>query len=337
MKLSIFKKPYPVAIFILTLFLVVPLVGAQDDTGLSAEEQEWLTTITTAHENLQSLDTYHVALDQNIEQTIGMAGMEGMEDMGDMGDMGAAGGLSFDQIITQTIDIQVRTNGMDQPNDIYSQIHQTIESTAPGMGSNMELTMETLVLNGKTYLRFTEIGQMPQGSGASLPENWVEMGDFSPGSQFLSSESLANLPDQQQRFLNMLDDETVASIEQLASETLNGQTMDVYKLTWSSGAFDELLAGMMGTGSLQTQQNQSVQEFMQSLFENASGSQQVWIGTEDGLPHRTVVELVIEEAELTMQQQSMTLSQTTTSTANYQNFNADVSIPTPEIASESGE
>lgn len=309
------EKSMRMMLFLILLLMVVPLTSAQDDSGLSAQEQEWLDTIIAANENLLALDTYHVEMEQNVEQTMSLAAA-------------MTGGMSIDQTITQMIDVQVRTRG-DQPDDIFAQIDQTIESTGPTGPLNVELTMETLVLNGQTYLRFTDISQMP-GSSA-LPQEWVALGDTSAETQYFDIGSLANLSEQQQRFLSILDSNTVGSIEQLDSETLEGQTMDVYELIWSTAAFEEL-AGMLGTSSLQTSADQPAQDLVESLFANASGTQQVWIGTEDGLPHRTTFEMVIEEAEISMQQQTMTLSQTTTSTVNYMDFNGEVTIPSPDIA-----
>lgn len=299
-------------VMIVTVLLgsgVLPL-QAQEPV-LTSAELKLLEVVVKAQDWLMAQDSFRVQIESRMDQLM----------------TSSSGGFdaSVTQQMTQASQVEVLTDGNGNPSAMQMRLEQDT-TLDMGVGSPVEnsLTTESIFLNGQYYLRFTDLS--PELAGV-LPVDWINAQDFALMTG-MNPSAFANLSGRESLTLYPLSAETVAAVEELAGETLEGQAVRVIQVTWRSDG----LLGVPGISNMfDFSQLGLGDDFVQQLFENASVVQVFYVGTEDGLLYRNDFTVIIEDAELNVQGQTIILDQTTTTINRYYDFNAPVKIEKPTL------
>lgn len=164
-----------------------------------------------------------------------------------------------DLINTETFQVmQTQVRNRAPFNDYYA---YTKQSSANGVA-----IIETIILDEILYVR--------QNEG-----DW-QLSNESSGYEVVTAEFFAAVTDKTYMSIFPFDDGTVTDIIELPTDTIDGQTMRVFEITRNEQfVIDLVIDVLLGFGG-------DPNEDYSSLFENSTYTQKIWIGVEDGLPHR---------------------------------------------------
>jgi hypothetical protein len=301
-KTNVHKQPILAALLIMTLVLGLVPAYAQDH---SAEEIEHINLVATAYDALFQLDTLQSQTTQDLDQTID------------------ASGISIHQTISQRIHSQIENGEEGFPLAIYSVLEQASSAEAPGVPSQeMILNMEMVFQDGVYLMQVTD---MPPEMAAVFPEGWFDPAILSGTGMNFSN--LTDLSGRESLSIYPISEETVLRIKELPQEEIDGQAMRVFELVLSP----ELVMEISGLDSMYDAESlgEGGEEFLAGMIAGLTFSQRVWIGAEDGLPYRIYFKSLMENVELELQGQAMSITQTAETTTDFFGFNEPVEIIEP--------
>jgi len=289
-------------ILIFMLLLMLPSVGqAQDEKDFTDEERELIAFVAAAYENLAAITSYESEVSQSITQDIDTSG------------------TTIKQIIEQDFVSQIHIDPDEDINRSYTKMEQYMSSDM-GLGSPVEVNaiLELVMYDGVLYMRYNE----PQ---PGIPSGWFDAQDIL--GSIMNIEQLAQMANPTLPTYSF-SEESILSIEELDSETLDDQEMRVFEIVmdseyiFTSGAMSNLFD--FSSYGIDTED---------MLNEFATGTEltvQIWIGVDDKLPHKVTSDMT---SDITMEVQniSMDLLQNTTSETTLFNFGKPVKIEEPVI------
>lgn len=163
----------------------------------------------------------------------------------------------------QTVTAQVQAND-PIPDYAVVSIQENEETT---------ITLEILLVESKSYIR---VEGVPQFS-----EEWSSSSEV-VGFNSITPEFFAEFINYNYMALYPLDEVTISEVRELPSEEIDGQTMRVIHVTRGDAFLVEFIGVLLGGFMPQGEFDESVLEG----FSDTTFTQQVWIGGDDGLPHR---------------------------------------------------
>lgn len=298
---------------LLLLILVGLPVAAQDD----GESDDALNTVVDAIDALNSFDNVHVTGTLAIQQEI------------------SSGGRTINSDITQDLDTTVIY--VDEAiNALESTVTQAITFRG-GIGEGA-MTMDVILVDDTFYGRTRDVSGTL--TSLTLPDQWVRMDSDEAedlGDVFEDAESAAELLGV--RMLYPVNENTVTEVVENETVEIDGEPVRHWTLTLDAVAaaeetgFAELLdnAGV-NPRQLGLEEDEAAQRFM----ENATLTVDTFVSTETGHLRRLVVDLTLDTT-LDALGQEVGLVQESTSTFNYGDFNADVTIQAPDVPTEDEE
>jgi hypothetical protein len=309
-----------------TLLLVTALTLGQITLAQEAVEPESLGNVATAFENTRDVTSLHMVSQSLTETSTG------------------ANGFAFSTQQTQEFDLARTDDGWNTAGSLVTSIILPIGA--------IELGAEVISVDGVTYVRFN---QVPEGIPLDLPQDWVDLEQFTAGQGTNSGQPLnGNLPlgtssDQLLAPLMIpMNGQAVTQITVLPSDEINGQTMRVYQITVdpavvlesdassllsinAPGGFDGFPGGAVNGFPPQGAPELPDPDELTALTpEDIQMTFAVYIGEADGRVHR-IYSIVAVAARETGD--STTPAITVTSIIDYSRFNEPVEIIIPEITS----
>ena len=295
---------------LLAVILSLAMPVTAQDTDLTADEEALIVVVQEAVEALFAIETFQARTETLITQTIGTS----------------AGGqdITIDQTIEQNSDAQIATSdgGIDESYTLLSQ-NTSMTASVPGLSQDIPLTMEAILTDGQYYLRFSDT---PVELTGIFPEGWFLPEDLAiPGFDFAA---MANLTGRESLALYEVSLETITAIQELEGTTLDGQEMRVISATFDADTLFEL-AGLdalfdpeaMGVGD----------DFLQDMLDASVYDYIIYIGVDDGLPHRIDNNSTINDMATEIQGESLTLTQESIATTTFFGFGEPVEIPEPVL------
>ena len=340
------KKRISLSILIIAL-LVVAILPA---SAQSSPDPTLLSFVQAAFTNTLAVNSLSVAVKSSTDTS-------GLGNGGNGGGNGGGGGFGgFNS--TRTASYQLASNASDNWN-----VSGT-STTAPGAASNAtpeanatasdnNTTEEVRIVDGKTYIRFTEIPQRMQQQNP--PSTWVDVATLPPppqGSFGRGFAATAPTADQILSALSLPVDATgVSAITEQAADTIDGMAMRVFQIGLNVDAIlknnsaASLLGGFGGGfgggrgggfggrgnggngGAQATPPVNPPATVEPTSSANTQVTLTVWVGT-DNLVHR-ITSAVVRSNMGANGQGSITLNSTT----DFANFNQPMTITAPTIGS----
>lgn len=323
------KRIMPLMIVVLMLAMVVP-VRAQG--GLSDEELALLADVQTSVAKFYQQQTYAIT-----GQQVSTTGLDMM-------------GQKMEFTTTQNIAGQTVLGKDGSLVASYQSLEQIVDSGIMGMTSGQTFAYETILVDGQSYIKFTT----SEGLGVVAeyyPQAWTAIDPEDTTSTlalFNMTPSFGNsyLP------INGFDNPAMMkSVTEVEGGEIEGQAMRIIEFELDTAAVQT--SGFYGTNQIATSQalgavmgggapadpsvpstDAITQEQLDQFMTDTTLVQRVWIGADDGLPHR--VEIVIGvDTEMAMEQlggMSLPIVMETTTTLDFTDFNAVFDIQAPEVA-----
>lgn len=305
------------ALAMLVLLVSALPVQAQDggqDGDFSEEELALIERLADAFESFYALDSYAMAMEQAMIQVVTSDEMPGVE-------------ITVD--LAQDIEGLVRLEEGGETVASDQVLEQEMLMEMPGTGPiEQTMTMESVIVGGNYYVRVPE--SSPPGTG--FPTEWVnltENPEAFPGADAFNLDTMTGLGNGLLQQL-AVNETTVATIEELGTEEIDGQEMVIIQVKWNtramveSGAFglDELL----NLDAFEVDADALLDEFL----DTASIVQRVWIGEDDGLIHRVEMDMsTMLEFDAGQGVGMMSLEQEITNYGTFSEFNEPVEIVAP--------
>ncbi len=306
------------------LVLLVGFAFGQITLAQEAVDPAALQEIASAFTNTQAVSSLHIVSQSLTEST------------------GGADGQSLSTQQTQEFDVSKTEAGWNMQGS-------TTTNTSMPFGA-FELTSETVIVDGVTYVRF---GELPQGMPLELPTDWVDLEAFAaelgnangvPAGQGLpfgaATDQLLDT------LLLPINTESVTQITALPADQINGQAMRVYQVTLDSAvmleneAFDFAAFGQMGgfgggfgggvpdnfTPPAGAPELPAAGELTLPTPEEIQMTFAIYIGEEDGLVHRVYLVITVAASG---DAENPGLGLTLTRVNDYSKFNEIVEISAP--------
>jgi len=202
---------------------LVPIIQAQ-----SSADSALVEVVAEAFSNTLSIESLHIT-SQSLTEISGLP-----ENM-------SLGQQSAEILDLNHIDTEIQAQGT-----------RTTKMSLPT--GEMSSALEYVVIDGKTYVRFTEV---PATMADILPETWVDLETFTleaDSSQMLTALSNLNpeTPQSLLGFLNLpISTESITDIKRIADSEIDGQTMSVYQVTLDSAVVLDSDAGQLHLNVIQ--------------------------------------------------------------------------------------
>lgn len=313
----------------LTLMLVQ---GADAQDGLSEEELALLADVQSSVAKFYQQQTYAVT-----GQQVSTTGVDMM-------------GQKMEFTTTQNIAGQTILGKDGSLVASYQSLEQILDSGIMGMTSGQTFAYETILVDGQSYIKFTT----SEGLGIVsdyYPQEWTAIDP----EDTTSTLALFNMtPSFGSSYLpiNGFDNPALMkSVTEVEGGEIDGQAMRIIEFELDTAAAQT--SGLYGTNQVATSQalgavmgggaptspsvpstDAITQEQLDQFMADTTLVQRVWIGVDDGLPHR--VEIVIGlDTEMAMEQlggMSLPIVMETTTTLDFSDFNAVFDIQAPEVA-----
>lgn len=296
-------------------FLIVCLAATFTMGAVSAQDVDpaLVEVVSTAFAQTASVDSLNV-------ESRSMSEVSGLPE-----------GLSFGQEMT-------RTASLVRAGDAWN-FTSTSTSTSTTPQGELNIVSEIVRIDDVTYIRFTDA---PAELGADLPTVWTDAAELAT----TNGLGVLNVDELIGEFSLPITAESVTSINELATDTIDGQTMRVIQITLDpqtvlDSEASALVSGLSGGVGAFPNDGQMPQlpEGVTPPAQDAAGELPelsaedfqitfaVYIGADDGLIHR--IYRVIAVAPSTEGGASPAF--TTTTLTNYTDFNTAITISAPTL------
>ena len=288
------------------LFALAPMSLYAQDGGLSEDDLALVQVVMDAFENSLSQSSVKIDIATVSDQST---------------TMDAIGELLTLSESSQTTQITLDEAG--NINGFYATLLQSTSNTVAGIAQPPAITsFELLIQDEEFYIRMIE----PDATLAQvLPEGWFSADEGGLGGLMVAAFAVLASPEALGVYI--LDSESVSVIEELPSEELDGRSMRVFLLEIDFRTFVE--SGILGS-LFDPSMFGGTDPLLNSEFENAGFSYQVWIGAEDNLVYQVHTVSTLADVELEVVGQVMTLSMVSETTLVYSDYNVPVEFPTVE-------
>lgn len=301
---------------LLLLVLVAPLFA--QDAALTDAELELVEYVSNATTNTLALSSYTASGTMSITQHIEP-------------ESATPGIAEVNQEVEQTINGQML---MSEDGEISANmvIEQNIVMTLTGQPeTNITQTIEIVVFDGNLYLRFSNLSPLLENL---FPQDWVNLNENPnafPGSEVIVADQYVQAI--QASLALPLSEELINSIEELAEETMDGQTMRVFQMDINPVALfaSEEMGTAMGMFNMQAM-GVTTEEAMIAFGEKMQMQLLLYVGVEDELVHYQETYITVDELDMSGMMNQTTpvyLSQEITTAITYSDFNAPVTIEAP--------
>lgn len=278
----------------------------------AATSDEILADIQDASTRLLALDGFVSQSDQDYRLTMGSEGERwGVVDFNYHADIAS-------QVVPNTGDIVAHVSF-----DITFS-----SNTAPGpMTARLEMFMDNQTLYG----RITDADLGPGHPSSPPAAGWVNMDllpdQASPAYQYINEATFFELYGMNYP----LSPGSVGSVIELDPEEVDGQTMRVLRVEYTSqaldaaGVMDDLIDVFNGQAM-----GDSTADLTRQMLEGAAFSLTVWIGADDRLPH-VIEDRIIIQSEMSVANITLPVSGEMTLTTTLSGFNQPLELTPPDI------
>jgi hypothetical protein len=302
-----FKRRFTFTCLLLAVFaLSLPTFAQQDDEDL-------LAYVVAAYDNMVEIETMTITATQLIDQTL------------------EVDGITVTQTVEQKMDGLIRYS--EDP-AVEMTLVQSFLTQSGFETIEVDLTMDMIQVDETFYMRFYDVSD---DFANVYPEGWVNVtdnpGDM-PGMELLNVEQLTSMMNTTLQY--PINADTVSSVEEIedaeAIEAIEDVEMRTFVLEIDMEALqeaDELedIAGMFNAGTTGV----DVDAMMSQMFDGATMTLEIWIGTDDQLIHR--IDMIMNtDAEIEGMIPGMgavDMVQTLTGTYTYSNFDESFEIEAP--------
>jgi len=299
-----FKRRFTFICLLLVIFaLSLPAFAQQDDEDL-------LAYVVAAYDNMVEIETMATTSTQFIDQTI------------------EADGVTVVQTIEQTIDGLLRY-GEDPAAEMT--LVQSLLTQSGSQTIEVDLTMDMIQADETFYVRIYDVSD---DFATFYPAGWVNItdnpGDM-PGMEMLNVEQFTDMVDTALQY--PINADTISSVEEIedaeAIEDVETRTfaleIDLEALQESDEFSD--IAGMFNAGAAGV----DIDAMMSQMFDGATMTMEVWIGTDDQLIYRVdmVMNIDAEIEGMIAGVGVVDMVQTLTGTYTYSNFDQRFEVEAP--------
>lgn len=293
---------------------------AQEDAGLSAQEQEWLVYVQGAFDNFAAATSFSVHGEQLTNQTLTSP---------------ALGAQAINTSLDQKFDTDVLLDAEGQVLATSSGLDQTSVISGVGVSEVQQvMIMETVVVDGVMYVVVPDYEDSTGGS-SPFPSEWINLTENADQFPGLQSFDIKGLTDYSSRLMPFgeLTDEILLHITEGDSIEIEGQTVRVFELDYDMVAV--AAAGGFGLGQIYSDQMSAAlglsgDELVRQLFESATMHQTIWIDPATQLPSRIKATLQIDaNINSPTVGAELHIVQTTDSVQELSQFNEPLTIEAP--------
>lgn len=316
-------KHYRLLILLAVLFaLLMPhLSHAQDDGGLSAQEQAWLTYVQGAFANFTAATSLSIHGGQLTTQTL------------------SSPAIGSEEVVIsneQQYESDMLLDGTGQVIAVSSGIDQTSLYRAMGQEAHQVMIMESVLVDGTLYVVVPNF-EDSNGNPNPFPTEWTNLnedGDQFPGIELFDLEGLMDYSSQLLPFGD-LTDAIVLTIAEADGVEVEGKTLRVFEVDYDMAAIAE--AGGFGLGRIYSEEMATMlglsgDQLVRALFAEATMHQTLWIDPDTQQLHRIKAVLQIDaEIYSPALQENLHIIQTTTAVQQISNYNEPLTIEAPII------
>ena len=287
------------------------VMQAQED-ALDEDEQAALEYVMQAMENMSQLDTLRVAVEQTINQTF------------------TAEGVTVDMVIAQLINGAYDNSSDEIRFEVTNE--QDLTTEVDGQEDSLEMTMDMVAVDDVLWVRVIDV--IPESLGAIFPSEWTNVSEeptLVPGLEMLNVSQLLQMTNSWEAY--PLSEESVASIEELDADELDGREMRVFVVCYNSQALLETgLADQIGQMFNAEVMGADMESMMRQIIEGATLEMTAWIDTEDVLLYRAEVHMVVdaEIEDVFPGMDVIGVQQDLNARYDYHSFNEPLEITAPE-------
>jgi hypothetical protein len=288
-------------ILLLTVFALP--VYAQDDPR---------EIVMTAVEAMAELDSYHITTEQILDQSVSFS-MNGQTS-------------STSTRLEQTMEADYQRDG-DDYNFIVT-LEQQVVVDMMGSKTEVEMTMEMIVVDDEFYLRFTDVSE----SLESLvdPDEWLTSDNIAdnPLTAMINPDGFsAQITNP---VIYPITEETVTDVEERDSDEIDGVEVRVFDLEFDTEALAESDAIQALLGAFNTSgMGVDMEDMMRQMMRNAELELTFYIGVEDGLLYQTESALSVD-GPIEISGTEVDFVQSVQNTTRFSAFNEEVEIEAPE-------
>ncbi|MBZ0297973.1 MAG: hypothetical protein K8L99_35800 [Anaerolineae bacterium] len=213
-----------IVVFTCLMILLLPL------TVTAQSQDDLLDAVQTALDHFSQQTSYQITGLQSVQQAVTITGGDVTTTIEQSVEQHYSGALSRD---AENIAAQMTIEQM---------VHLTSDDNEP---LNFSQTLDIIILEDNLYMQVSDV--QPEDVVALLPAGWVnltENPDAFPGAELMNGDQYISLFTSAMNFL--LTEDMLLTIDELESETIEGQTMRVIEVTFDpallldSGALDGL-------------------------------------------------------------------------------------------------
>jgi hypothetical protein len=285
------------------LMVFVVVVGLVLPTSAQRSDEELIERVTNGYAAFETEASYAYTVSRTWEQVIGVDVGGDTQELDQT--IAYSGAGAAHQNDSGTYDYQLMVDMM--LNSAIGQMQIT----------DFEYSMEAIAVNGSSYFRFDNL---PAELQDVLPAEWTD-GEALDDDAISLFSLVSFAPDN--RFA--VSAETIDAIDELPSDTIDGQEMRVIRFTQTPEAFglDVIVSTM------QLEAFGADEAMLTEIIESASIETTVWINPENGLIYQLENLLTITGLMFEIEGQSVTLDQTITTVGNYFDYGEPVTIEAP--------
>lgn len=311
-------------LILLTVLLALPMPHishAQEDGGLSAQEQEWLVYVQEAFANFTAATSLSIQGGQLTTQTL------------------SSPAIGTEEVVIsneQQYDSDMLLDGAGQVVAVSSGIDQTSMYRAMGQEVRQVMIMESVLVDGTLWVAVPDF-EDSNGNPNPFPTEWTNLnedGDQFPGIELFDLEALMDYSSQLLPFGD-LTDAIVLTVAEADGVEVEGTALRVFEVDYDMAAIAE--AGGFGLGRIYSEEmattlGLSGEELVRALFADATMHQTLWIDPDTQQLHRikTVVRIDADIYSPAIQD-SLHIVQTTTAVQNISNYNERLTIEAPVV------
>jgi hypothetical protein len=285
-------------------------VHAQEG-DLSAGELELLEFVAAAFNNLLAQESYHTYA---VMET--MMALETEQE-----------GETLDVYMLMDIDMsrQIALKG----GEVAAFTAQGTEDIIIGMAGqilNTSIELEMVQLEDDLWVRIKDATDF---AADFFPDHWVNLAENPEtleGFEIFDWENLVDVGIDQ--FTASISEEAVLSIEELESETLNGQKTRVFEINSDPAMATDLLSDVFDPTTIEGLYADLIFDMM---FEDATFAWKVWINIEDELPYRITSDATINADLSDLVGFTMKMNMESSDDTSFFDFNEPVEIEPPDI------
>ncbi len=299
-------------LIVILILLTMPVVQAQDDS-LTDDELDLVNYVSDSLNKLTSMTSIYLEGTQIIEQDIRAQGQTILQTISQ--DM--TGWVLLEDLVANAMDMTT-LEGISASYD-------------PGQDVDLAFSMDMRLLDGVLYMRVYDV---PIELAGLYPDGWInftEDGALYQGFQLLNPEQLTNVA-ASTGMTNIYNENTVTSIEELDSETLDdGTEVRVFSISLDAVAVfeDDSTESMLSALNLDSL-GVDGDTLLNDMLANAEYLVTLRIDSETDLAAEVEVTLNID-TELTLQGITLDFIQNMTAAFNYSRFNEEFEISVPDL------